>query len=80
MGDEKLSTLLGTAILPAVIDYLTTGGEDFQATLDQFYRSKLFTQLSDPATGLWHLSAATLAEMYNEERLLGDFTVPEEQS
>ena len=80
MGEEKLSALLGTAIVPAIIDCLTAGGEDYQAMLDQFYRSKLFSQLSEPATGLWHLSAATLAEMYNEERQFGDFSVPEEQS
>lgn len=36
--------------------------------------------LSDPATGVWHLSARILADAYAEELSGGSFELPEEQS
>lgn len=45
----------------------------------RFYDSEVYALLSDRDTALWHLSPATLAEMYRQE-LNGSLAVPEEQS
>ena len=77
MTDDKLSVLLGTAIVPAVLEAV---GQPTDEEIGAFYRSALYSGLSDARTGLWHLSPATLAQMYADERATGAFKVPEEQS
>lgn len=77
MDSARLSTLLGTCIVPAVLE---SAGLASQEGLDALYRSETFSLLSDPATGLWHLSAPTLAEILLEELRGGGVIVPEEQS
>ena len=74
---QRVSTLIGTCIVPAVLErcaLATTEG------LDAFLRSQTFALLSDPATGMWHLSPTTLAEIYKHEVDTGELETPEEQS
>lgn len=74
---EQLSVLLGAAILPSVFERLgVTGSEQIEA----FYRSAFYEKLRDPASGLWHLSAGALADLYTQEAECGSFEDPEEQS
>lgn len=74
---RQLSSLLGTAIAPAILEAANAkSAED----VDRFFRSDLYGMLSDPATGLWHLSPVLLAQMYADELSYGAFAVPEEQS
>ena len=77
MDSARLSTLLGTCIVPAVLE---NAGLASQEGLDALYRSETFSLLSDPATALWHLSAPTLAEILLEELQGGGVVVPEERS
>jgi hypothetical protein len=80
MNEDRLTALLGISIVPAILETLDTPDGSYASELERFYASKLFALLGNPATALWHLSPATLAQMYNEELETGSFTIPEEQS
>jgi hypothetical protein len=80
MNNDKLSLLLGTCIVPGIIESLAVP-EDRQADLvDQLYGSKLYVLLSDDASSMWHLSPVLLGQLFKEELATGTFDVPEEQS
>ena len=51
--------------------------DEEQAT-EKLYTSKLYSQLEDELTKLWHLSPLALFEMFCEEQETGDITYPEE--
>lgn len=74
---QRVSTLIGTCIVPAVLE---RSGLATERGLDAFYRSETFSLLSDPRTGMWHLSPATLAEIFRGELDGGEVETPEEQS
>lgn len=74
---EQLSTLLGVAILPGVFEVL---GYTEPAQVEEFYRSDFYEMLRNPESGLWHLSAGALADLYQQEQENGFFVDPEEQS
>ncbi|MDR1974267.1 MAG: hypothetical protein LBQ31_06285 [Bacteroidales bacterium] len=68
-----------TFVVPDIIkwyaeDYKT----DENIAMDKFYNSKLYSQLEDSRTALWHLSPRVLASMLNEEITTGKITYPEE--
>lgn len=73
MTQERLSTLLGVCIVPAVIE----AAQLDDAGIDTFYRSKLYELLGNVETGMWHFSPATLAKMFLEEQARGTFEIPE---
>ena len=50
---------------------------DAEAT-QMLYSSKLYAALEDETTKLWHLSALTLYNMFEEEQKTGILTFPEE--
>jgi hypothetical protein len=78
---DQLSALLGVSIVPAVIAGIKgfyNGNE--HTAIREFYRSGLFAKLQSPETGLWHLSAETLAQMFLDEANGRPIEYPEEQS
>ena len=44
----------------------------------EFYSSKVYSFLEQEDTKLWHLSALTLFNMFDEEKQTDTFTFPEE--
>ncbi len=78
--DKKINTLLGTAIVPRVIDLIMQkdGMSDIKA-VEKFYNSKTYEALSDAETGVWHLSPLTIYNMWKSEIETGDLNFPEEQ-
>lgn len=74
---QRVSALIGTCIVPALLE---RAGMPTPDGLDALYRSETFALLSDPATGMWHLSAPTLAGMFLRELETGSLETPEEQS
>lgn len=44
----------------------------------EFYDSEVYSFLEQEDTKLWHLSALTLFNMFDEEKKTGTFTFPEE--
>jgi hypothetical protein len=78
---EQLSALLGVCIVPAVVAEISRLYDgDEHVAIREFYGSALFDKLQSPETGLWHLSAATLAEMFLAEAGGQPVEYPEEQS
>ncbi|MCL2007897.1 MAG: hypothetical protein FWG77_07395 [Treponema sp.] len=78
MNPEKLSALL--AILnPAIIEIImkNKGLNCIEAT-KLFYNSDLYAMLENEASKLWHLSALTLYELFEEELETGHINYPEE--
>jgi len=82
---NQLSALLGVCIIPQVIDEIKGfyGNQEEAAeeiAIREFYQSELFDKLQNPATGLWHLSSKTLAEIFFAEVKEHNIEFPEEQS
>lgn len=78
--DKKINALLGTAIIPQIIDLImqNDGESDIQA-VEKFYCSKTYEALADADTGVWHLSPLTIYNMWKVETQTGDLIFPEEQ-
>ena len=78
MTAERFSAML-FLLVPQVIALLTADGQTEEETATaQFYCSRLYAQLEDEPTKLWHLSAHALVEMFREEQETGKITYPEE--
>jgi hypothetical protein len=80
MDNSRLATLLGVAIIPGIIEEFGITDSEQPEFLDRLYRSQTFELLEQPSTGLWHLSAATLADIFRDELEGRQLVFPEEQS
>ena len=76
--DNKIKAML-EFIVPRLIKTIIeeTGVSEGDA-LTLLYSSKLYEQLDNDKTKLWHLSVPTLYEMFREELETGTITYPEE--
>ncbi|MDD4509363.1 MAG: hypothetical protein PHY23_00360 [Oscillospiraceae bacterium] len=78
MEQRKFEAVL-MLLVPQVINLIMENYPDDEiAASKAFYEAKVYESLEDEATKLWHLSALTLFNMYDEERRTGAFTFPEE--
>lgn len=78
---NQISVLLGVSIVPQIIAEIKEFyNNEEEMAIKEFYKSGLFDKLQNPATGLWHLSAKTLAQMFLEEKEKQKIEFPEEQS
>jgi len=78
---DHVSVLLGVCIVPRVIaETKESCDTPEESVIREFYASRLFDKLQNPATGLWHLSPKILAEMFLAERQGREVEFPEEQS
>lgn len=78
--DKKINTLLGTAIVPQIIDLIMKNYDESDIkAVDKFYNSKTYEALSNAGTGVWHLSPLTIYNMWKHEIETGDLVFPEEQ-
>lgn len=78
--DKKINTLLGTAIIPQIIDLIMKNdGESDIRAVEKFYSSKTYEALSDEGTDVWHLSPLTIYNMWKYEVQTGNLVFPEEQ-
>lgn len=77
---KKINTLLGTAIIPQIIDLIMKNeGESDIRAVEKFYSSKTYEALSDAETDVWHLSPLTIYNMWKYEVQTGNLVFPEEQ-
>jgi PhoPQ-activated pathogenicity-related protein len=73
---NQVSVLLGVCIIPQIIaEIKEMYSNDETTAIREFYKSGLFEKLQNPATGLWRLSAKTLAQIYYDKNM----EFPEEQ-
>ena len=78
MNEGQFSAML-TMIVPPIIDQITKNSNvDDDKIISCFYQSKLYQELSDEKSKLWHYSAMTLYTMYQDELLTGSYDYPEE--
>lgn len=78
MNDDQFSSML-TVIVPPVIELITKNSNISEdKAIACFYRSKLYKELSDETSKLWHYGAMTLYTMYQDELLTGSYDYPEE--
>ena len=78
---NQLSVLLGVCIIPQIIAEIKAFYDNQEETaIKEFYKSRLFDKLQNSATGLWHLSAKTLSEIFLTEIKEQIIEFPEEQS
>ena len=78
MSTEKFSAIMGV-LVPQIIAIISTRtGCDEQTAIRSFYSSKVYALLEQEDTKLWHFSPLTLFNMFDEEKKMGKFTLPEE--
>ena len=78
MDEDQFSAMLAV-IVPPIIEYiLKNSNVDDEKVILGFYRSKLYQELSDEKSKLWHYSTLTLYTMYQDELLTGTYDYPEE--
>ena len=78
MNEDQFSAML-TIIVPPIIEQIiknSTVSND--EVISKFYQSKLYKELSDEKSKLWHYSPMTLYTMYQDELLTGSYDYPEE--
>lgn len=78
MEKRKFEAVL-TLLVPQVILLITENYSYDEVTATrEFYSSEVYSVLEQEDTKLWHLSALTLYNMFDEEKKVGTFTFPEE--
>ena len=66
-------------LVPQVVHLITENYPFDEVTASkEFYDSQVYSFLEQEDTKLWHLSALTLFNMFDEEKKTGTFTFPEE--
>ena len=78
---NQISVLLSICIIPRIIAEIKAFyNNQEELAIKEFYKSNLFDKLQNPATGLWHLSAKTLSQIFLTEVKEQSIEFPEEQS
>lgn len=78
MNENQFSAILAI-IVPPIIEQITKNSNlDDEKAISVFYKSKLYGELSDENSKLWHYGAITLYTMYQDELLTGSYDYPEE--
>ena len=78
MGEEKFGTVMGV-LVPQVIRLITENySYDEMTAANEFYGSDLYALLEQEDTKIWHFSPLTLFNMFDEEKKMGNFEIPEE--
>ena len=78
MEKQKFEAML-ILLVPQVVHLITENYPFDEVTASkEFYDSQVYSFLEQEDTKLWHLSALTLFNMFDEEIKTGTFTFPEE--
>lgn len=78
MNNKKFEAVL-ILIIPDVIKLIVENYSCDEITAsEKFYNSKVYENLENESTKLWHFSPLTLFNMFDEEQKTGDFVYPEE--
>lgn len=78
MNENQFNAMLAI-IVPHIIELIIKNSNlDTDKAISLFYKSKLYQELSDEKSKLWHYSPMTLYTMYQDELLTGYYDYPEE--
>lgn len=78
MNDNQFSAMLAIIVPPIMEHILQNSNIEENRAISRFYQSKLYRELSDEKSKLWHYSSLTLYTMYQDEALTGSYDYPEE--
>lgn len=78
MNENQFSAMLAIIVPPIIALILNNSNLGEDKAISLFYRSKLYRELSDEKSKLWHYSPMTLYTMYQDELLTGSYDYPEE--
>ena len=78
MNENQFNAMLAI-IVPHIIELIIKNSNlDTDKAISLFYKSKLYQELSDEKSKLWHYGPMTLYTMYQDELLTGSYDYPEE--
>ena len=78
MNENQFNAMLAI-IVPHIIELIIKNSNlDTDKAISLFYKSKLYQELSDEKSKLWHYSPMTPYTMYQDELLTGSYDYPEE--
>ena len=78
MNENQFNAMLAI-IVPHIIELIIKNSNlDTDKAISLSYKSKLYQELSDEKSKLWHYSPMTLYTMYQDELLTGSYDYPEE--
>lgn len=78
MNEDQFSAMLAIIVPPIIKQITKNSNVDDEKAISRFYKSKLYQELSDEESKLWHYSPMTLYAMYQDELLTGSYDYPEE--
>ena len=78
MNEDQFSAILSMIVQPIIEQINKNSNVDDNKAISRFYQSKLYRELSDEESKLWHYSPMTLYTMYQDELLTGTYDYPEE--
>lgn len=78
MSKDQFSAMLAI-IVPPIIEQITKNSNiGDEKAISIFYQSKVYQELSDEESKLWHYSPLTLYTIFQDELLTGTYDYPEE--
>jgi hypothetical protein len=77
MNKEQFNVLLPLKIQDLVSLLIDDRNMNFDEALDYLYTSKIYEQLSDESTKIWHLSSHKLLEILEIEKKTGKVELPD---
>jgi hypothetical protein len=80
MNEDQFSAMLAVIVPPIIEQIVKNSNVDEADAIYRFYQSRLYQELSDEESKLWHYSPMTLYTMYQDELLTGSYRYPEEAS
>ena len=78
MNEDQFSAMLAIIVPPIIKQITKNSNVDDEKAISRFYKSKLYQELSDEESKLWHYSPMMLYAMYQDELLTGSYDYPEE--
>lgn len=78
MNEDQFSAMLAIIVPPIIEQIIKNSNVDAEKVISRFYQSKLYQELADETSKLWHYSPMTLYTMYQDELLTGSYDYPEE--
>ena len=78
MERNKFAVMMEMLVPQVVALIVKRKGVSAREAIELFYASELYERLETEETKLWHLSAQTLYDLFDEERTTGKITYPEE--
>ena len=78
MSEDQFSAMLAIIVPPIIEMIVRNSNQEDSVAVSLFYQSRLYEELADESSKLWHYSALTLYTMYQDEIMTGTYDYPEE--